>query len=149
MFGDVTIGLGAADSVLLLLLLCLLLLLHANKQVNRDGLSCSSDASAELHLLLHGMSAEVHGAPGAHCRAREGGFTHLIIEKPFGSDSKTFDELNKCTSSTFKESELFRIDHYLGARLSLSASSTGLFLCQPHLTERIFGCLLSGYSGAY
>ena len=43
-----------------------------------------------------------------------GGFTHLIIEKPFGKDSASFDELNQCTASLFKESELYRIDHYLG-----------------------------------
>mmetsp|Transcript_11227 Transcript_11227/g.21160 ORF Transcript_11227/g.21160 Transcript_11227/m.21160 type:complete len:706 (-) Transcript_11227:141-2258(-) len=56
----------------------------------------------------------------AKARAMKGGFTHLIIEKPFGRDSATFNELNKCTSSIFQESELYRIDHYLGKEIVLN-----------------------------
>jgi glucose-6-phosphate 1-dehydrogenase len=47
-------------------------------------------------------------------RAAPGGFTHLVIEKPFGRDTQTFNELDACTASLFDESQLFRIDHYLG-----------------------------------
>jgi glucose-6-phosphate 1-dehydrogenase len=50
----------------------------------------------------------------ANARVVEGAFTRLIIEKPFGKDSGTFEELNACTSSLFEESQLYRIDHYLG-----------------------------------
>ena len=58
------------------------------------------------------------------CRATEGkGFTHLIIEKPFGKDSASFDELNACTSSLFDESQLFRIDHYLGKEIVLNLTT--------------------------
>lgn len=57
------------------------------------------------------------------CRAAKGGWTHLIIEKPFGRDSATFDELNKCTSSLFKENELYRIDHYLGKEVVLNLTT--------------------------
>ena len=56
----------------------------------------------------------------ANARAPDGGFTHLIIEKPFGKDSATFDELNACTSSLFEESQLYRIDHYLGKEVVLN-----------------------------
>jgi glucose-6-phosphate 1-dehydrogenase len=31
-----------------------------------------------------------------------------------GRDTASFDVLNACTSSLFDESQLFRIDHYLG-----------------------------------
>ena len=41
------------------------------------------------------------------------GFTRVIIEKPFGRDSRTFAELNATTSSIFREDQIFRIDHYL------------------------------------
>lgn len=41
------------------------------------------------------------------------GFTRLIIEKPFGRDSRSFAELNDVTSKHFGEEQLFRIDHYL------------------------------------
>lgn len=56
-------------------------------------------------------------------RAAAGGFTHLIIEKPFGRDSGTFDTLNKTTSSLFKETELYRIDHYLGKEVVLNLTT--------------------------
>lgn len=38
----------------------------------------------------------------------------IVIEKPFGTDSKTSQELNTCVHSVFDESQVFRIDHYLG-----------------------------------
>jgi len=41
------------------------------------------------------------------------GFTRVIIEKPFGRDSRTFAELNATTSGCFREDQIFRIDHYL------------------------------------
>eukprot|EP00931_Biecheleriopsis_adriatica_P005318 TRINITY_DN106844_c0_g1_i1.p1 TRINITY_DN106844_c0_g1~~TRINITY_DN106844_c0_g1_i1.p1 ORF type:complete len:626 (+),score=141.04 TRINITY_DN106844_c0_g1_i1:108-1985(+) len=52
--------------------------------------------------------------------APAGGFTRLILEKPFGRDSASFAELNAVTSSLFKENELFRIDHYLGKEVVLN-----------------------------
>jgi hypothetical protein len=92
----------------------------------------SPDAFAELHAKL---SAYENGRPGnrlfflsvpptvfgaasemiaAKARAPSGGFTHLIIEKPFGKDTASFNTLNDCTASLYDESQLFRIDHYLG-----------------------------------
>lgn len=55
-----------------------------------------------------------------NCRSSTGGFTHLIIEKPFGNDSASYQELDKKTSGLFKESELYRIDHYLGKEVVLN-----------------------------
>ena len=41
------------------------------------------------------------------------GWTRLIVEKPFGRDLKSFEELNKTLSEHFTEDHLYRIDHYL------------------------------------
>ncbi len=38
----------------------------------------------------------------------------IIIEKPFGNDLTSAKELNKELSTLFDESEIFRIDHFLG-----------------------------------
>ena len=38
----------------------------------------------------------------------------VIIEKPFGSSLAQARELNACVLDVFKESQVFRIDHYLG-----------------------------------
>ena len=56
------------------------------------------------------------------CRALEPGFTRLMIEKPFGKDSATFDELNTKTQQ-FDESQLFRLDHYLGKEVILNIAT--------------------------
>ena len=42
------------------------------------------------------------------------GWTRLIIEKPFGRDLASARELNAELQQNFDESEVFRIDHYLG-----------------------------------
>jgi glucose-6-phosphate 1-dehydrogenase len=42
------------------------------------------------------------------------GWKRLIIEKPFGHDLKSAQDLNDKLSQTFEEDEIFRIDHYLG-----------------------------------
>ena len=38
----------------------------------------------------------------------------VVLEKPLGSDLKTFEELNKTIRKYFKEYQIYRIDHYLG-----------------------------------
>ena len=40
----------------------------------------------------------------------------VIVEKPFGSNLETAKSLNKILSTTFDESSIYRIDHYLGKR---------------------------------
>jgi len=58
-----------------------------------------------------------------HARASPGGFTRLMIEKPFGHDSASFEELNQLTARHFEETQLFRIDHYLGKEVLLNIST--------------------------
>ena len=40
----------------------------------------------------------------------------VIVEKPFGHDLASAQELNKVLLGTFDEADIFRIDHYLGKR---------------------------------
>lgn len=42
------------------------------------------------------------------------GWKRLIIEKPFGHDLASAQELNQRLSKSFSEEEIYRIDHYLG-----------------------------------
>ena len=39
---------------------------------------------------------------------------HLVVEKPFGRDLASAQELNRILHRSFDESAIFRIDHYLG-----------------------------------
>jgi glucose-6-phosphate 1-dehydrogenase len=50
---------------------------------------------------------------GKH-RTATGGWTRLIVEKPFGHNLASARELNAAIEKTFDENEVFRIDHYLG-----------------------------------
>jgi glucose-6-phosphate 1-dehydrogenase len=54
----------------------------------------------------------------AGCAAAPGciGGARVIIEKPFGHDLASAQELNQILHSVFPESAIFRIDHYLGKR---------------------------------
>ena len=47
-------------------------------------------------------------------RRATGGWTRLIVEKPFGHDLDSARRLNEIVRAYFDESEIFRIDHYLG-----------------------------------
>ncbi|TAH50976.1 MAG: glucose-6-phosphate dehydrogenase [Chloroflexota bacterium] len=42
------------------------------------------------------------------------GYTRIILEKPFGSDLDSAVELNHLLHQVFDESQIYRIDHYLG-----------------------------------
>jgi glucose-6-phosphate 1-dehydrogenase len=42
------------------------------------------------------------------------GWTRLVVEKPFGHDLATAQQLNALLQQHFEESEIYRIDHYLG-----------------------------------
>jgi glucose-6-phosphate 1-dehydrogenase len=46
--------------------------------------------------------------------ARGNGWRCLIVEKPFGSDLATAQDLNQRLHRVFPEPEIYRIDHYLG-----------------------------------
>jgi glucose-6-phosphate 1-dehydrogenase len=47
-------------------------------------------------------------------RRSAGGWTRLIVEKPFGHDLESARQLNAAIQEHFAEEEVFRIDHYLG-----------------------------------
>ena len=40
--------------------------------------------------------------------------TRIVVEKPFGHDLKSAQEINHLLSTMFDENQIFRIDHYLG-----------------------------------
>ncbi len=54
---------------------------------------------------------EALGKTGLH---ESGGWTRLVIEKPFGHDLDSALQLNELVHRYFDESQIFRIDHYLG-----------------------------------
>jgi glucose-6-phosphate 1-dehydrogenase len=45
------------------------------------------------------------------------GWSRAVVEKPFGSDRRTSDELVASLKQVFREDQTFRIDHYLGKEI--------------------------------
>lgn len=45
---------------------------------------------------------------------RSQGWTRIVVEKPFGHDLASARELNELVHEHFEESQVYRIDHYLG-----------------------------------
>src|SRR5205807_1014039 len=43
----------------------------------------------------------------------EDGFARILIEKPFGRDLKTAEDLDLLLGKLFDESQIYRIDHYV------------------------------------
>lgn len=46
-----------------------------------------------------------------------GGWTRIVIEKPFGKDLESAENLSAQIGELFEEPQLYRIDHYLGKEL--------------------------------
>jgi len=42
------------------------------------------------------------------------GWTHIVIEKPYGHDLDSAVELDDAVHQVFDENQVYRIDHYLG-----------------------------------
>lgn len=60
------------------------------------------------HLAASGLTAPC---------ADETGWTRIIVEKPFGKDLETAEKLDELLGELFQESQIYRIDHYLGKEM--------------------------------
>lgn len=47
-------------------------------------------------------------------KAQPGSWARVIVEKPFGKDLASAQELNQIVNNVFQEEDTYRIDHYLG-----------------------------------
>lgn len=59
----------------------------------------------------------VQGIHVSQMASQEGSYHRLVIEKPFGKDLLTATKLNSKLLEVFKESDIYRIDHYLGKEM--------------------------------
>jgi glucose-6-phosphate 1-dehydrogenase len=63
---------------------------------------------------VYATIAEQLSASGLTKPATPDGWRRIIVEKPFGTDLDSARELNRVLHAHFDESQIFRIDHYLG-----------------------------------
>jgi glucose-6-phosphate 1-dehydrogenase len=69
--------------------------------------------TAEFGPIVEGLRSAHLVAPTAQERGG-GPWTRVVFEKPFGHDLASARELNSGVAAAFDESQVFRIDHYLG-----------------------------------
>lgn len=82
-----------------------------------DSLQTLGDRKNALFYLAippqwYGEVAQQLGQVGLN--KEDNGFRRIVIEKPFGMDYDSAHKLNKDLQNVFNESQLYRIDHYLG-----------------------------------
>jgi glucose-6-phosphate 1-dehydrogenase len=64
---------------------------------------------AQFAVVVRGL-----GRLGLNVAGKPGGFTRLVIEKPFGTDLDSARQLSADIHAHFDEAQVFRIDHYMG-----------------------------------
>ena len=73
------------------------------------------------------MAPTFFGTITEHLKAEglitENGYNRLIIEKPFGKDYASAEELNNQLRQSFEEKQIYRIDHYLGKEMIQNISA--------------------------
>ncbi|MGI8521897.1 MAG: glucose-6-phosphate dehydrogenase [Nocardioides sp.] len=88
-------------------------------EVLRKTVEEAEDAagSADNSRRLHYMSVPPIAAPAVITMLREADLverSRVVMEKPFGTDLESAIKLNDQVHQTFDESQVFRIDHFLG-----------------------------------
>jgi glucose-6-phosphate 1-dehydrogenase len=72
------------------------------------------EASAPLYYLEIPPSLFATVIDGLGAAGLAGELTRVMIEKPFGRDLASAEDLNRTLHRSFPESQVFRVDHYLG-----------------------------------
>lgn len=71
-------------------------------------------------LFYMAMAPRFFGTIATHINDQHltgSGFNRIVVEKPFGHDLASAEQLNKEITASFDENDIFRIDHYLGKEM--------------------------------
>jgi glucose-6-phosphate 1-dehydrogenase len=72
------------------------------------------DCANQIHYFTRTRKVHFTDHTQAEMKMKKKGWTRLVLEKPFGRDRKTCEKLNVKLSKRWPESDLFRMDRYLG-----------------------------------
>src|ERR1051326_3503970 len=89
------------------------------QQISERLEALANDGASRNHLFYLAtppplFSTIVKALGEAGLNKEEGHWSRIIIEKPFGRDLESAKALNATVAEVFKESQIYRIDHYLG-----------------------------------
>ncbi|KAI3438309.1 hypothetical protein D9Q98_000743 [Chlorella vulgaris] len=82
-----------------------------------DGESEQSCADRMFYLSIPPNIFTTVAACASKAASSKCGWTRMIVEKPFGKDSESFQELSAALYEHLREDQIYRIDHYLGKEL--------------------------------
>src|ERR1700746_2222352 len=82
------------------------------EQMEKNGSSPNHLFYVSTPASVAGPIIEGLGVVGLNRRDR--GWTRIVLEKPFGRDLESAEALNEVVRGVFDESNIYRIDHYLG-----------------------------------
>jgi glucose-6-phosphate 1-dehydrogenase len=87
---------------------------HLDEADNIDG----TDGNRLYYLAtipsVFGLVAQALAIHGCSGPGKGGTFARVVVEKPFGRDLDSALELNKQMQTAFEETQIYRIDHYMG-----------------------------------
>lgn len=93
-------------------------ILKVSKLNTSGGSSTLEDCNRIFYLALPpSVYTSVTRLLSNTCKAKKPHFTRVIVEKPFGKDLASSNELSLHLSKLFAEDEIYRIDHYLGKEM--------------------------------
>ncbi|XP_062219541.1 glucose-6-phosphate 1-dehydrogenase, cytoplasmic isoform-like [Phragmites australis] len=94
-----------------------------NKAISEYETSTTNESGSSRRLFYLALPPSVYPSVskmiGLYCMnpSSRTGWTRVIVEKPFGKDLDSAEELSAQLGELFEEDQLYRIDHYLGKEL--------------------------------
>jgi glucose-6-phosphate 1-dehydrogenase len=102
-------------------------LLHSHL-LEKESVVCSSNGVNRLFYFAIPPNVFIPSARAidSSCRSQQG-WNRIVVEKPFGHDLESALQMSSELTSLWDEDDIYRIDHYLGRHILLSATTTTLF----------------------
>ncbi|XP_068665210.1 glucose-6-phosphate 1-dehydrogenase, cytoplasmic isoform-like [Aristolochia californica] len=94
-----------------------------DKEISEHEISKNSQEGTSRRLFYLALPPSVYPSVSrmirSYCMNKSdlGGWTRIVVEKPFGKDLDSSEELSAQLGELFDEPQLYRIDHYLGKEL--------------------------------
>lgn len=95
----------------------------------------AADRLYYLAIAPRFIEATISNLGAAEMQVEDTGARKIIIEKPFGDDLETATALNDIVHRVFQESQVYRIDHYLGKE---TAQNILFFRFANHVFESVW-----------
>ncbi|XP_068171174.1 GDH/6PGL endoplasmic bifunctional protein [Antennarius striatus] len=88
---------------------------HIEQELQQEEIT---EAGRLFYLSVPAFAyADISSKINSSCRPNGGAWLKVVLEKPFGHDLRSAQELASQLGSSLKDEEMYRIDHYLGKQV--------------------------------